>query len=176
MVKILLNGTQVIKVSENNQTLYIYLEYPEDEGRSIEDIMKYQLPYENKAFPFSHFFDYEKRRGVSEIRSDNGIETFNVYAHMNRGTPDYKKSEFEAIIKQKIAEEIELPPGYTVNFVDTQKDEVVDKISARVFYAYDLGGMLCKHCNHSPIKALQIAYPGEYTKLRNVRPEYLRKK
>lgn len=121
MIKILLNGTQVIKVSENNQTLYIYLEYPEDEGRSIEDIMKYQLPYENKAFPFSHFFDYEKRRGVSEIRSDNGIETFNVYAHMNRGTPDYKKSEFEAIIKQKIAEEIELPPGYTVNFVDTQK-------------------------------------------------------
>ena len=121
MIKILLNGTQVIKVSENNQTLYIYLEYPEDEGRSIEDIMKYQLPYENKAFPFSHFFDYEKRRGVSEIRSDNGIETFNVYAHMNRGTPDYKKSEFEAIIKQKIDEEIELPPGYTVNFVDTQK-------------------------------------------------------
>lgn len=55
-------------------------------------------------------------------------------------------------------------------------DEVVEKISARVFYAHDLGGMLRKHCNHSPIKALQIAYPCEYTKLRNVRPEYLRKK
>ena len=131
MIKILLNGTQVIKVSENNQTLYIYLEYPEDEGRSIEDIMKYQLPYENKAFPFSHFFDYEKRRGVSEIRSDNGIETFNVYAHMNRGTPDYKKSEFEAIIKQKIDEEIELPPGYTVNFVDTQ--QVINEAVSSLF-------------------------------------------
>jgi HAE1 family hydrophobic/amphiphilic exporter-1 len=121
MIKILLNGTQVIKVTENNQTLYINLEYPEDEGRSIEDIMKYQLPYKNKSFPFSHFFDYEQRRGISEIRSDNGSETFNVYAYMNRGTPDYKKSEFEAIIKQKIKEEIELPPGYSINFVDTQK-------------------------------------------------------
>lgn len=131
MIKILLNGTQVIKVSENNQTLYVYLEYPEEAGRSIEDIMKYQLPYENKAFPFSHFFDYEKRSGVSEIRSDNGTETFNVYAHMNRGTPDYKKSEFEAIIKQRIAEEIELPPGYTVNFLDTQ--QVINEAVSSLF-------------------------------------------
>ena len=131
MIKILLNGTQVIKVSENNQTLYVYLEYPEEAGRSIEDIMKYQLPYENKAFPFSHFFDYEKRHGVSEIRSDNGVETFNIYAHMNRGTPDYKKGEFEAIIKQRIAEEIELPPGYSITFVDTQ--QVINEAVSSLF-------------------------------------------
>lgn len=55
-------------------------------------------------------------------------------------------------------------------------DEVVEKISAKVFYAHGLGGMLCKYCNHSPIRALQIAYPGEYKSLKNVRPEYLRKK
>lgn len=54
-------------------------------------------------------------------------------------------------------------------------DEVVEKISAKVFYAHGLGGMLCKYCNHSPIKALQVAYPGKYTSLKNVRPEYLRK-
>lgn len=131
MIKILLNGTQVIKVSESSQTLYVYLEYPEEEGRSIEDIMKYQLPYENKALPFSHFFDYEKRQGVSEIRSDNGNETFNVYAYMNRGTPDYKKSEFEAIIKQRIAQEIELPPGYTVTFLDTQ--QVINEAVSSLF-------------------------------------------
>lgn len=131
MIKILLNGTQVIKVSENNQTLYVYLEYPEEAGRSIEDIMKYQLPYENKAFPFSHFFDYEKRHGVSEIRSDNGVETFNIYAHMNRGTPDYKKGEFEAIIKQRIAEKIELPPGYSITFVDTQ--QVINEAVSSLF-------------------------------------------
>lgn len=131
MIKILLNGTQVIKVSENSQTLHVYLEYPKDEGRSIEDIMKYQLPYENKALPFSHFFDYEKRQGISEIRSDNGNETFNVYAYMNRGVPDYKKGEFEAIIKQRIAEEIKLPPGYTVTFLDTQ--QVINEAVSSLF-------------------------------------------
>lgn len=55
-------------------------------------------------------------------------------------------------------------------------DEVVEKISARVFYKHNLGGLLLKYCNHSPLKALQIAYPGVYTKVKNVRPEYLIKK
>lgn len=55
-------------------------------------------------------------------------------------------------------------------------DEVVEKINARIFYANDLGGMLCKFCDNSPLKALQIAYPGEYHKLKNIKPEYLRKK
>ena len=54
------------------------------------------------------------------------------------------------------------------------KEQVVDGISATVFYDNDLGGMLKRYCNHSPLRALQIAYPGEYTKVRNSRPEYLR--
>jgi len=55
-------------------------------------------------------------------------------------------------------------------------EDVVNKISAKIFYEYDLGGLLSKYCDHSPIRALQVAYPGEYTKVRNSRPEYLRKK
>lgn len=54
------------------------------------------------------------------------------------------------------------------------KEQVVDGISANVFYDNDLGGMLKRYCNHSPLRALQIAYPGKYTKVRNSRPEYLR--
>ena len=54
------------------------------------------------------------------------------------------------------------------------KEQVVDGISANVFYDNDLGGMLKRYCNHSPLRALQIAYLGEYTKVRNSRPEYLR--
>ena len=56
------------------------------------------------------------------------------------------------------------------------EEEVVNKMSARVFRKYNLDGMLQKHCNHSPLKALQIAYPGKYTRLKNVRPDFLRKK
>lgn len=121
MIRTLLNGTQVIKINEKNNKLNIYLEYPEGEAFSIESIMKYQLPYQNKSIPLSHFFDYEVTTGISEIRNDNGTESFNVYAYMNRGEPDYKKGQFEKIIKQKIKEQIEIPEGYTVTFLDTQK-------------------------------------------------------
>ena len=55
------------------------------------------------------------------------------------------------------------------------KEDVIAKISAKTFYEHDLGGLLCKYCDHSPIRALNVAYPGEYTKVRNSRPEYLRK-
>lgn len=49
-------------------------------------------------------------------------------------------------------------------------EEVYNNISASVFYKNDLGGMLSKFCNNSPLKALQIAYPGEYSSLKNVKP------
>ena len=52
-------------------------------------------------------------------------------------------------------------------------EDVVNNISAKVFYDNDLGGLLSKFCYHSPIKALKIAYPGEYTKVRKSKPEYL---
>ena len=53
-------------------------------------------------------------------------------------------------------------------------EEVVERISAKVFYKHDLGGLLSRYCDHSPIKALNVAYPGEYKKVRNSRPEHLR--
>lgn len=55
------------------------------------------------------------------------------------------------------------------------EEEVVEKISVNVFREYNLDGMLQKHCNHSPLKALQIVYPGKYTSLKNVKPDSLRK-
>lgn len=40
--------------------------------------------------------------------------------------------------------------------------EVCENISAKVFYDHGLGSILSKGCGHSPLKALQIAYPGQY--------------
>lgn len=54
------------------------------------------------------------------------------------------------------------------------KEEVINNISAKVFYNNDLGGLLSKYCGNSPITALQIAYPGEYDKVKNCKPECLR--
>lgn len=50
------------------------------------------------------------------------------------------------------------------------KEEVIENISVKIFYENDLGGLLTKYCDHSPLKALQIAYPGEYTSLKNIKP------
>ena len=49
-------------------------------------------------------------------------------------------------------------------------EEVYNNISASIFYKYDLGGMLSKFCNNSPLQALNLAYPNEYTSLKNQRP------
>lgn len=51
-------------------------------------------------------------------------------------------------------------------------EEVYNNISASIFYKYDLGGMLSKFCNNSPLMALQIAYPGKYTSLKNRKPQF----
>ena len=49
------------------------------------------------------------------------------------------------------------------------KEEVINNITVQIFYDNDLGGLLSKYCGNSPLKALQIAYPGEYTNLKHER-------
>jgi len=55
-------------------------------------------------------------------------------------------------------------------------EDVESKLSIKVFNDNSLAGMLQKYCNHSPAQALQIAYPNKHYNLKNIRPEYLRKK
>lgn len=55
-------------------------------------------------------------------------------------------------------------------------EEIENKLSIKVFNDNYLGGMLKNVCNNSPSKALQVAYPNKQYKLKNVQPEYLRKK
>ena len=40
--------------------------------------------------------------------------------------------------------------------------EVCENICVRTFYECGIGKVLMKGCHHSPIEALQIAYPGQY--------------
>lgn len=41
-------------------------------------------------------------------------------------------------------------------------EQVCQNISVRTFYECGIGKVLMKGCHHSPIEALQIAYPGQY--------------
>lgn len=45
-------------------------------------------------------------------------------------------------------------------------EQIYNNLSASVFYKYDLGGLLSKFCNNSPLKAISLAYP-EYANLKN---------
>lgn len=49
------------------------------------------------------------------------------------------------------------------------KEKVKESISAKIFYDNDLGGMLKNYCYNSPIKALNLAYPNEYARVKNSR-------
>lgn len=49
-------------------------------------------------------------------------------------------------------------------------DEVYNNLTANVFRKYNLDGLLNCYCNHSPLKALQLAYPGKYTSLAHQNP------
>lgn len=44
-----------------------------------------------------------------------------------------------------------------------EHEKAASDICAKIFYDNNLGGMLSKYCLNSPARALQIAYPGEYT-------------
>lgn len=55
-------------------------------------------------------------------------------------------------------------------------EQVVNNISVKVFADNGLDGLLRIHFKHSPLKALQLAYPGEYTKVKNSRPLNLMRK
>lgn len=43
-------------------------------------------------------------------------------------------------------------------------DDVCNNLTAKTFYDYGIGNVLCKGCRHSPIIALEKAYPGIYKK------------
>ncbi|HBD92576.1 MAG: hypothetical protein A2015_08460 [Spirochaetes bacterium GWF1_31_7] len=121
LIKILLNGTQVISMNENDTQITISMNYAEGMVSSITDILNYQIPYKDKSIPLKHFFNYTINKGIAEIRNDNGEETFNIYGEMRRGVADSKKKGFEKMIQESINKDVKLPAGYTITFEDTQK-------------------------------------------------------
>ncbi|HOJ64368.1 MAG TPA: efflux RND transporter permease subunit [Spirochaetota bacterium] len=122
IIRILLNGTNVIKIKENEKEINIAINYPDNFVSSIEDIMKYQLTYEDYSIPLGHFFNYEKTKGISQIRNDNGVETFNIFAFMKRDTHQSMKKKLESSIKELLKKELNIPSGYSITFMDTDKE------------------------------------------------------
>ena len=121
LIRLFLNGGSAVSLSVDNRNLNINIEYPEESVKSLSDIEHYLIPYVNKSIPIKHFFTFEKSKGINQIRLDNGIETFNVFAMMKKEDAAYKRDVFEKRVKEIISEKIEIPEGYYVSFQDTQK-------------------------------------------------------
>lgn len=52
-------------------------------------------------------------------------------------------------------------------------EQVYEKLSTSVFYQNNLGGLLKRFCHHSPLEAINLAYPEKYSSLKNIKPEFL---
>lgn len=46
-------------------------------------------------------------------------------------------------------------------------EQIKESLTANVFYRNNLGGMLKNYCGNSPIKALEVAYPGRFDSLKH---------
>ena len=57
-----------------------------------------------------------------------------------------------------------------LNWSDKQ---VYENLSASIFYQNNLGGLLSKFCHHSPLEAINLAYPGKFDTLKNIKPDFL---
>ncbi|HOF00407.1 MAG TPA: efflux RND transporter permease subunit [Spirochaetota bacterium] len=121
IIRLFLNGGSVVNMSVDNKKMTVDMKFPEDSVKSLSDIENYLVPYDNKSIPIKHFFTFEKTKGINQIRLDNGVETFNIFAAMKKDEPAYKRDKLEERVKEIVKERVEIPEGYYVTFQDTQK-------------------------------------------------------
>lgn len=136
IIRLFLNGGSAVKMNVDNKSVTVDMEFPENSVTSLDDIKNFLVTYNDKSIPIKHFFDFEQRKGISQIRLDDGIETFNIFAFMKREDPNYKRAIFEETVKKLLKEKVKIPEGYSINFQDTQKiinDSVNSLILAIIF-------------------------------------------
>ncbi len=129
IIKFLLNGSNVLNYNINNKKINVLLAYPDKFVTSMDDIKKFNLYYNDKSIPISHFFHFDNKSSLSEMHLVDGKESFGVYAYMKRDDPKYKRGEFENKIKKIIQEKLEIEQGYSYFFEDTQ-EVINDSISS----------------------------------------------
>jgi HAE1 family hydrophobic/amphiphilic exporter-1 len=120
--RILLSGSRVIEMTHQNEQMDISLGYKEGVISSVLDVEDFLVPVNGFSVPLKHFFDFEQRRGLLEIISMDGVETFFVEADMQEDVQKSKRIEFEENVVAMVKSDIELPNGYAINVEDTQKD------------------------------------------------------
>lgn len=115
-----LAGTQTVEYEYEGLTVGARATYPDGllEGRAAFE--NFLLPWEDSTVPVRHFFDFSTASNVAEIASENGESVYRLYGNLTRGTPATERSVAEERIRELLAENLEIPEGYTIHFDNPQ--------------------------------------------------------
>jgi multidrug efflux pump subunit AcrB len=122
LVRRILGGTAPIEFEEGEATVEVIAGYPEREILGRDRLENFLIPYRRGTVPLKHFFDFQEVTGVSGIASENGERIFRLYARMPPGTPATRRGEYEGLVRERVAEEISIPPGYAVLLDNPQRE------------------------------------------------------
>lgn len=120
LIRRLLRGTSSMEFEEDGITVSVSAEYEEEVVGSREKLQNFLIPFRTGTIPLKHFFNFQEKTGISEIVSENGERIFRVYAKMRPDTPAANRELYEAQIREKLEQELELPAGYSLVFENPQ--------------------------------------------------------
>ncbi len=122
MAGTLLNGASAIEMNHEGRKVDVRISFPEGTISSLEDFANFLIPYQGRAIPFKHFFDIGREEGVSEVVTENGEETFNIFAIMKQEDPQSMQKSLEEKVRSLVAEEMEIPTGYALTFENAMEE------------------------------------------------------
>lgn len=127
-----LSGTQSVEYQHEGSTVQVRAAYPEDvlEGRG--QFENFLLPFEQSAVPIKHFFDFSTAANVAQIASEDGQQIFRLYGNLPRGSGAAERSAEELKLRSILADEIDIPAGYSLTF-DNPQQELDDAIQSLFF-------------------------------------------
>jgi multidrug efflux pump subunit AcrB len=135
-----LRGTAAIELDSGDGVIPVVAAYPEDVTTGRDNLQNFLIPFQGGAVPLKHFFDFTESTGVAGVASENGEAIFRLYARMSPGTPAARRGEYEAQVRETLASELELPPGFTITF-DNPQQELDDAITS-LFVALGISVLL----------------------------------
>jgi HAE1 family hydrophobic/amphiphilic exporter-1 len=122
LVRKILSGTTAVEFEEDGRTVAVVASYPEAQIEGREKLENFLIPYMNSTVPLKHFFDFRETTGVSGMASEDGERIFRLYARMPPGTAATRRTEYEQLVQEKLAEELMLPAGYSLTFENPQEE------------------------------------------------------
>jgi len=121
-VRRILRGTSSIEFEEGQQQVQVAAVYPEESIGGRQELSNFLVWTSSGTVPLKHFFDFAEEEGVAGIASEDGERIFRLYARMPSGSPAADRVRFEDRVRERVAEDLELPDGYSVVFENPQSE------------------------------------------------------